>query len=51
MWLRTAISTMECLRVLSCTSSEYSAKEKASVIYIANKFIAQLKAHLKTKLK
>ena len=23
----TAISTMECLRVLRCTSSEYSAKE------------------------
>ena len=27
MWPRTAISTMECLKVLSCTSSEYSAKE------------------------
>ena len=51
MWPRTAISTMECLKVLSCTSSEYSAKEKVSVINIANEFIVQLIAHLKTKFK
>ena len=43
---RTAISTMECLKVLSCTSSEYSAKEQVSVIHKA-----QLKAHLEKKFK
>ena len=48
---RTAISTMKCLKVLSCTSSEYSAKEYVSVIHIANEFIVQLKAQLKTKFK
>ena len=47
MWLRTAVSTMECLKVLSCTSCEYSAKEQVS----ANEFIVQLKVHLETKFK
>ena len=53
-WLRTGISTMECLKFVvfkSCTSNEYSAKEYVSVIHIANELIVQLKAHLKTKFK
>ena len=48
MWPRTAISTMECLKVVLQVSIQ---PRKVSVIHIANEFIVQLKAHLNTKFK
>ena len=51
MWPRTDITRRECLKVLSCTSSEHSAKEQVSVIHISNEFMVQLKVHLKAKFK